>query len=293
MTELVVVVFERDAARIADLARALKASGYGVRTFADPGALLADITARPPHLVVLDLDLPHGGGPSLLKTLHDVALSVPVIAETASPTVEGAVEAMRRGAYNYIAKHGPVAHAVDVVGRALEKERMEVETRQKARERKIRTFDNPGSLAEIDAILSRHHYSDSMLIAYLQDIQKDLRYLPQDALRFVARRINVSLPRLYGIATFYRSFSLRPRGRHMVHVCLGTACHVRGGGKLLESFERMLGIPAGETTYDDRFSLESVRCVGCCGLAPVFMVDGHFYGKMTQEKIPQVINRYE
>jgi response regulator RpfG family c-di-GMP phosphodiesterase len=199
-----------------------------VRVFSDGTALLAEATHRPPNLVVLDLDLPHGEGPSLLKTLHDVAPGLAVVTETTKPTVEGAVEAMRRGAYNYIFKHGPVAHAVDIVGRALEKERMEVETRQKARERKIRTFDNPGSLVEIDSILSRHHYSDSMLIAYLQEIQKDLRYLPQDALRFVARRINVSLPRLYGIATFYKSFSLRPRGRHTVHVCLGTACHVAG-----------------------------------------------------------------
>ena len=293
MTELAIAVFERDQARTSELEKALRAAGYGVRILGNPAALLAEVTQRPPSLVVLDLDLPHGEGPSLLKTLHDVAPGLPVVAETVKPTVEGAVDAMRRGAYNYIAKYGPVAHAVDIVGRALERERMDIETREKARERKIRTFDQPGSLAEIDSILSRHHYSDSMLIAYLQDIQKDLRYLPQDALRFVARRINVSLPRLYGIATFYKSFSLKPRGRHMVHVCLGTACHVRGGGKLLETFERMLGVPAGETTYDDRFSLESVRCVGCCGLAPVFMVDGHFYGKMTQEKVPQVIGRYE
>jgi NADH:ubiquinone oxidoreductase subunit E/AmiR/NasT family two-component response regulator len=293
LTELVVLVFERDKARTSELDKALKAAGYGVRVFSDGPPLLAEAAGRPPNLIVLDLDLPHGEGLSLLKALHDVAPGLAVLTETAKPTVEGAVEAMRRGAYNYISKHGPVAHAVDIVGHALEKERMEFETRQKARDRKIRTFDNPESLVEIDSILSRHHYSDSMLIAYLQDIQKDLRYLPQDALRFVARRVNVSLPRLYGIATFYKSFSLRPRGRHTVHVCLGTACHVRGGAKLLESFERMLGIPAGETTYDDRFSLESVRCVGCCGLAPVFMIDGHFYGKMTQEKIPQVIGRYE
>jgi NADH:ubiquinone oxidoreductase subunit E/ActR/RegA family two-component response regulator len=293
LTELAVLIFERNVARKAELEKGLQSAGYAIKTVGDATSLLAEVSNRPPSLVILDLDLPHGEGMSLLKTVHDIALGMPVVTETTEPTVEGAVEAMRRGAYNYISKVGPVSHAVTIVGHALEKERMEVETRQKARERKIRTFDNPGSLAAIDEILSRQHYSDAMLISYLQDIQKDLRYLPQDALRFVARRVNVSLPRLYGIATFYKTFSLRPRGRHMVHVCLGTACHVRGGGKLLESFERQLGVPAGETTYDDRFSLESVRCVGCCGLAPVFMVDGHFYGKMTQEKIPQVISRYE
>ena len=293
MNELAISVFEKSIARGAEIGAALRGAGYAVRAVPDGTALLNEVSTRPPHLVILDLDLPHNEGMSLLKALHDVAPGLPIVGETMSPTVEGAVEAMRRGAYNYIAKHGPIAHLLDVVAHALEKERMEAETRQKARERKIRTFDDASSLAAIDEILSRGHYSDSMLISYLQDIQKDLRYLPQDALRFVARRVNVSLPRVYGIATFYKAFSLRPRGRHMVHVCLGTACHVRGGGKLLESFERLLGIPAGDTTYDDRFSLESVRCVGCCGLAPVFTVDGHFYGKMTQEKIPQVVSRYE
>jgi NADH:ubiquinone oxidoreductase subunit E/ActR/RegA family two-component response regulator len=293
LTDLAVLVFERDSTRASEIEKALAGSGYGVRTAADGATLLTEITNRPPHLVILDLDLPHNEGMTLLKTIHDVAPGLRIVGETMNPTVEGAVDAMRRGAYNYISKFGPVSHLLGIVGHGLEKERMEAETRQKARERKIRTFDSPGSLAAIDEILSRGRFSDSMLISYLQDIQKDLRYLPQDALRFVARRVNVSLPRVYGIATFYKAFSLRPRGRHMVHVCLGTACHVRGGGKLLESFERLLGIPAGETTYDDRFSLDSVRCVGCCGLAPVFMVDGHFYGKMSQEKIPQVVSRYE
>jgi NADH-quinone oxidoreductase subunit E len=293
MNQLTILIFERDAGRKAILAKALSEAGYAVVTVAEPAALLAEVSGRPPNLVFLDLDLAHGEGMPLLKTLHDVAPGTAVVAETAGPTVEGAVEAMRRGAYNYISKTGPVSHAVAVADRALEKERMAAETRQQARDRKIRTFDDPESLAAIDAILSKQHYSDSMLIGYLQDIQKDLRYLPQEALRFVAERVGVALPRLYGIATFYKTFSLRPRGRHLVHVCLGTACHVRGGGKLLESFERLLGVPAGETTYDDRFSLESVRCVGCCGLAPVFMVDGNFYGKMTQDKIPQVISRYE
>jgi NADH-quinone oxidoreductase subunit E len=293
LADLSVLILERDGARCADLEKTLTGSGYCVRTAADATALLGGIGARPPHLVILDLDLAHGEGMTLLKTIHDVAPGLPVLCETVTPTVEAAVEAMRRGAYNYISKFGPVSHALDVVGHALERERMQAETRQRARERKVRTFDSPEALAAIDGILSRGRYSDSRLISYLQDIQKDLRYLPQDALRFVARRVNVSLPRVYGIATFYKAFSLRPRGRHLVHVCLGTACHVRGGAKLLESFERMLGVPAGETTYDDRFSLESVRCVGCCGLAPVFMVDGHFYGKMTQDKIPQVIGKYE
>jgi NADH:ubiquinone oxidoreductase subunit E len=293
LTELSVLVLERDPARQTELEKALGSSGYAVRAISETGVLLGEVDSRPPHLVIIDLDLPNNEGMVLLKTIHDIAPGLPVIGETINPTVEAAVEAMRRGAYNYISKFSPVSQAVEAVGHALEKERMEAETRQKARQRKVRTFDSSEALSAIDGILSRGRYSDTMLISYLQDIQKDLRYLPQDALRFVARRVSVSLPRVYGIATFYKAFSLRPRGRHIIQVCLGTACHVRGGGKLLESFERELGIPAGETTYDDRFSLESVRCVGCCGLAPVFIVDGQYYGKLTQDKIPGILARYE
>ncbi len=293
MIELVLLVLEQEPGRRSELESALTGHGYAVRLAPDGAALLSEIGARPPHLVIIDLDLPHDDGLMLLKTVHDIMPMVPIIGETATPTVEGAVEAMRRGAYNYISKFSPMPELSDMISHALGKERMEVETREKARERRIKSFDDPASLAAIDGILAKHRFSESMLISYLQDIQKELNYLPQEALRFVAGRVNIDLPRVYGIATFYKSFSLLPRGRHMIHVCLGTACHVRGGTNLLDSFERELGIHTGETTYDDKFSLESVRCVGCCGLAPVFVVDGKFYGKMTQEKIPQVLGGYD
>lgn len=293
MAELVVLALESEAARRRELEKALPPEGYSLRFVPDGGALLAELGSDGAHLVVLDLDIPYKEGMTLLKTAHDLQPRVPIVCETATPTVESAVEAMRRGAYNYISKFSPVATLLGIMGHALEKERMQVETREKARAQKIRTFDDPRSLAAIDDILSRHRYDQSMLISYLQDIQDELNYLPQEALRFVARQVNVALPRVYGIATFYKGFSLVPRGRHMIHVCLGTACHVRGGANILDSLERELGIRAGETTYDDRFSLESVRCVGCCGLAPVVVIDGKFHGKLTQEKVSQVLGGYE
>jgi NADH:ubiquinone oxidoreductase subunit E/CheY-like chemotaxis protein len=293
LIELVVLILEKEAGRISELENALTKESYTVRLASDGASLLSDLATGSAHLVVLDLDLPHKEGMAILKAAHDAQPRVPIICETAKPTVESAVEAMRRGAYNYTSKFGPVSTLMDMISHAVEKERMEVETKERAKERRIRTFDDPASLEAIDEILTRHRFSESMIISYLQDIQKELNYLPQEAIRFVARRINVSLPRVYGIATFYKTFSLIPRGRHIINVCLGTACHVRGGANLLLSFERELGISAGETTYDNRFSLESVRCVGCCGLAPVFIIDGKFYGKMTQEKIPQILDAHE
>jgi NADH:ubiquinone oxidoreductase subunit E/CheY-like chemotaxis protein len=292
LIELVVLVLEQDVGRRDELDKALTKAGYQIRFAPDGEALLYTVSADPPHLIILDVDLPRNEAMGLLKTIHDIQPGVPVICEATDPTVEGAVEAMRRGAYNYISKFSPVKDLLDKISHALERERMEVETREKAQEHRVRTFDDPASLAAIDRILSESEFSRAKLISYLQDIQQELNYLPQDALRFVARRVNVSLPRIYSIATFYKAFSLLPRGRHIIQVCLGTACHVRGAMNILQSFERELGIKAGETTYDNRFSLESVRCVGCCGLAPVFIVDGKFYGKLTQDRVPQIIDTY-
>lgn len=127
----------------------------------------------------------------------------------------------------------------------------------------------------------------------LQDIQKEKGYLPREALNIVAEEVDVPLSRLYSLATFYKAFSLVPRGRHIVHVCTGTACHVRGAVKLLDKLEQTLEVKNGETTPDGRFTLEEVRCVGCCGLAPVIVIDEEFHGKLTQKDIGKVLDKYE
>jgi NADH-quinone oxidoreductase subunit E len=127
----------------------------------------------------------------------------------------------------------------------------------------------------------------------LQDIQKERGYLPEADLQVISDEMRIPLSRLFSLATFYKAFSLVPRGRHSVHVCLGTACHVRGGMRLLDKLERDLDVKAGETTEDGRFTLEAVRCVGCCGLAPVVVIDENFHGKLTQNRIEKVLKKYE
>ena len=123
----------------------------------------------------------------------------------------------------------------------------------------------------------------------LQDVQSHYGYLPQEVLKAVSRRIDVPLARLYTLATFYRSFSLTPRGKHEVCVCTGTACHVRGAKTILEHLQRSLGVKSGETTPDGEFTLVSVNCLGACALGPVMVVDGEYHGKMTVAKTDEVI----
>ncbi len=148
-------------------------------------------------------------------------------------------------------------------------------------------------MTSIYQVIKKYGKKESALIPILQDIQKNKGYLPEEELSIVASEVKVPLSRLFSLATFYNVFSLVPRGRHTVNVCLGTACHVRGGARLLDKLKRDLDVKPGETTKDKRFTLEAVRCVGCCGLAPVVVIDEKFHGKLNQKKLEKVLENYE
>lgn len=131
--------------------------------------------------------------------------------------------------------------------------------------------------------------NDKNLLALLRDVQKEYGYLPEEKLREIAKKLDKPLIDVYGVATFYRSFSLTPRGRHHVKVCLGTACHVRGSHRVVEETEKRLGINAGETSQDGKYSLETVMCLGCCAIGPVFVVDGKYHGQVTPAKVASIL----
>lgn len=144
----------------------------------------------------------------------------------------------------------------------------------------------------VDEIIDKYNAEKSSLIGIFQDIQAEYRYLPKEAISRVVERLGIPLTQAYMVATFYKSFSLVPRGEHEVHVCLGTACHLRGGQRLLENFERNLGVKAGGTTKDMKFTLETVNCLGACALAPLVRVDQKNYAKVTADKISKIIKEY-
>ncbi len=145
---------------------------------------------------------------------------------------------------------------------------------------------------KVEAILDSHHRDKSLLVAILQDVQKEYRYLPREILEQVSRGLQVPRSQVFSVATFFRAFSLKPRGRHLINVCLGTACHVRGGVRILEEVERKLGIGRDETTPDMKFTLETVNCLGCCALGPVVVVDGEYNGQMKAEKVEALLKKY-
>ena len=148
-------------------------------------------------------------------------------------------------------------------------------------------------LKEVDRIVDKYQDEKGSSIAVLQDIQSSCNYLPRDALLRVSQRLGTPLSHLVRIATFYTAFSLEPRGRHLISVCMGTACHVRGGPRILERLERNLAIKSGETTDNFDFTLRTVHCLGACALAPLMVIDGKYFGKMNSNKVGSIMKRYQ
>jgi NADH-quinone oxidoreductase subunit E len=145
--------------------------------------------------------------------------------------------------------------------------------------------------ATVEGILDRHQRAPSAIIAILQDVQEEVNYLPEGVLRYVAEQLDVPASKVFSLATFYRAFSLEPRGRHLIHVCTGTACHVRGAVKILDALEREIGIHAGETDEQGLFTLETVNCLGACALGPVVVVAGEYQGQMTGAKAVRLVKK--
>ena len=152
--------------------------------------------------------------------------------------------------------------------------------------------ENPEKV-QIDAILARYQGKKGSLIPILQEVLALYNYLPKDALEYIAASTGTPIAQIYGVVTFYSQFHLNPRGRNIIRVCQGTACHVRGGKVILQTIEKELGIKAGHTTEDLRFTLETVACIGACGLAPVMQVNEDTHGRLTPDKLSAILAKYQ
>ncbi len=144
--------------------------------------------------------------------------------------------------------------------------------------------------SKLESIIAQYDAQKGSLISILQDIQAEYSYLPVDALEYVSKEMDIPRVQVYGVATFFKAFSLKPKGRQQIQVCMGTACHVRGSKKVLEELERKLEIKAGDTTPDGEYTLETVNCVGACALGPVVVINDEYHGQMTPMKVESILS---
>ncbi len=158
---------------------------------------------------------------------------------------------------------------------------------------KVRTVDlTDKQREEILKITDRYKDTQGALIPVLHEVQEYFGYLPLEVQQLISEQLGVPLAEIYGVVTFYTQFSTQPKGKYQISVCLGTACYVKGSGKILEKFEEILGVTAGGVTDDGMFGIEACRCIGACGLAPVATVNGEVYGKLVQADVQSICDKY-
>jgi len=146
---------------------------------------------------------------------------------------------------------------------------------------------------KVDDIINKYQGNPGSLIQILLEIQRENHWLPKEALERLSRKLSIPLTRIYHIATFYKAFSLVPKGRHVISICMGTACHVRGSPRILDAVQRLTGIGPGETDSELKLSLETVNCLGCCALGPVMVVDRKYRGNVQVSKVEEILAGYE
>jgi NADH-quinone oxidoreductase subunit E len=148
-------------------------------------------------------------------------------------------------------------------------------------------------LAKVDEIIGSYPAKSEVLIQLLLDLQNEFNWIPKESIPRISERLQIPISQIYRVASFYKAMSLTPRGKHVVNVCLGTACHVRGGARIMDKLEENLKIKPGDTTQDMKFTLERVNCLGCCAMGPVIVVDKDYHGKLTAAKVKGVLENYD
>jgi NADH-quinone oxidoreductase subunit E len=260
-------------------------AGYRVETADDGEKAIATFSGQPYGLIIADLRLPGKDGLEVLRQAKARQGQVNGIIITAYPSVQSAVDAMKEGAVDYLTKPCDLNRLEESIRKVLGPVQVEIK-RKGTTARVVTAPEVPASIPEHIRDIS----DSSALIQVLLAIQKQNRWLPEDALEWVSRRLGVPMMQIYNIATFYKAFSLRPQGRHQISVCLGTACHVRGAPRLLDKVTAALDVAPGGTTRDLAFSLKTVNCLGCCALGPVLMVDDKYYSNPSSEELKDIFD---
>jgi NADP-reducing hydrogenase subunit HndA len=145
---------------------------------------------------------------------------------------------------------------------------------------------------KLQEIIEKYRVTRGALIPVLHEAQELFGYLPMDVQKVISEGLDIPLTEIYGVVTFYTQFSIKPKGRFKIQVCMGTACYVKGAGSILEKFKEKLGIHVGECTEDGKFSLDACRCIGACGLAPVVMINDDVYGRLTSDEVEEILDKY-
>ncbi|MEW6213851.1 MAG: NAD(P)H-dependent oxidoreductase subunit E [Nitrospirota bacterium] len=280
-----ILIVDDEPAAIKNAERTLKAIGYDVEGALGGKEAITKMEQNNYSLVLTDLKMPEMDGLALTRWIKKSRPDTGIVITADYPSQETIKEALELGAIDYVPKPFSPAVLGDVTRRALIRGKVYVE------EKPEEEF-TPSMLDELDRAIKEYKKKPGSSIPTLQRAQEIVGYLPPEIQKRISRGLNIPAAEIHSIVSFYAFFTMKPRGKHTIRVCLGTACFVKGIETVLEKIKEVLKVGVGETTEDRIFSLETVRCIGCCGLAPCMMIDQTAHGLLTPKKAAAAINKY-
>ena len=266
----------------------LKAEGYDIEGASSGKDAILKMEQNKYDLVLTDLMMPEMDGIALIRWLKENKPDVGVVILTGYPSQETIKEALELGIIDYVPKPFTPAVLLDVTQRAIEW----LEKKTPVEEKPKKDEFPPSMIEEIDRVIKKFKNKPGSSIPVLQRCQQIVGYLPPEIQKIVAKGLNLSPAQVHGIVSFYSFFTMTPRGDHNIRVCLGTACYVKRVEESLNKIKEELKIDVGGVTDDRKFSIEAVRCLGACGLAPVIVIDEETYGAVTPKKITEILKDY-
>lgn len=283
-----ILIVDDELVVIKSAERVLKSEGYHVEGALGGREAIMKIGEEGYDLVFTDLKMPEVDGITLIRWIKKTKPSIGIVIITGYPSQETIKEALELGIIDYVPKPFTPSVLLDVTERAVEWTRG-----RKPEAEKIDDEFPPSMAAELDRVISEFRRKPGSLIPVLQRAQEIVGYLPPVVQKRVSKGLNIPVAEVHSVVSFYSFFTMKPRGDHNIRVCLGTACYVKGIEGVLHKISDALKINIGETTENRKFSLEAVRCLGACGLAPVMVIDQETYGAMTAKKALDIISQYD
>lgn len=285
--DIKILVVDDEPVVVRSCERVLRAEGYNIEGVLSGREAILKMEQNTYDLVLTDLKMPEMDGITLIRWIRKSRPDTGVVIITGYPSQDTIKEALELGIIDYVPKPFTPAVLTDVTHRAAEwiKEKVAVE------EKPPEDFP-PSMTAELDNIIKEYRDMPGSLIPVLQRAQELVGYLPPVVQKHISKGLNIPSAEIHSVVSFYAFFTMKPRGEHLIRLCLGTACYTKKSETILEKFKSELNIDIEEVTPDRKFSLETVRCLGACGLAPVVAVDNETYGLMHPKKIREVISQY-
>lgn len=288
MTDPKILIVDDELVVIKSAERVLRAEGYSIEGALGGREAILKMGQNNYDLVFTDLKMPEVDGITLIRWIKKTRPSIGIVIITGYPSQDTMKEALELGIIDYVPKPFTPSVLLDVTARAVEWTKG-----RKPEEAKIGDEFPPAMAAELDRVIAEFRNRPGALIPVLQRAQEIVGYLPPIVQKRISKGMNIPEAEVHSVVSFYSFFTMKPRGDHNIRVCLGTACYVKGIEGVLGKIKDSLKIDIGETTENRKFSLEGVRCLGACGLAPVMVVDQETYGAMSPKKAIEIISQYE